>query len=160
MAPAEAPFFRANVGLAVIDESGRILAVERWPEGAHRWQMAQGGIDEGEEPLDAAYRELHEELGLLPSDVELVAEHPEWLTYELPKHARALRLGLGQSQRWFLFRLVTGSDHIDLDVEDRERPELVRWRWTTLARLAEETWEPRRPIYRRLAEDWAELLAH
>ena len=158
MPPADAPFFRANVGIAVIDGEGRVLALERWPEGSRRWQMAQGGIDEGEEPRDAAYRELREELGLEPSDVELMAEHPRWLSYELPKHARTLRLGLGQTQRWFLFRLLSDPDRIDLNVEDRQRPEFVRWRWTTLARLAEETREPRRPIYRRLPEDWADSL--
>ncbi len=155
------PHFRANVGIAVINDRGEVLAVERWPAGSERWQMAQGGIDRGEEPKAAAYRELEEELGLTRDQVELVANHPEWLAYELPRVARVRPGGLGQVQKWFLFRLAAPETAIDLGHEvaaDAPRPELARWRWMSLRALAEESWEPRRPIYRRLASDWAEHL--
>lgn len=155
------PHFRANVGLAVRNDRGQVLALERWPAGSGRWQMAQGGLDPGEEPEQAAYRELREELGLGAEDVQLIATHDHWLTYELPRFARIRPGGLGQAQKWFLFRLLTGEDRIDLGSESSDhRPELVRWRWARLDQLAEQTWEPRRHIYRQLAHDWsAQLLA-
>ena len=80
---AKAQTFRANVGVVVADHAGRVLALSRAGRpGA--WQLPQGGLDMGEEPEAAAWRELEEETGLDAEQVELVAEHPRWLTYELP----------------------------------------------------------------------------
>ena len=159
----EHQFFRANVGIAVCNHRGQVLALERFPRDSKRWQMAQGGIDGKEQPIDAAHRELREEIGLERHQVELIVEHGEWLTYELPPHARSIPLGLGQTQRWFLFRLLAPAEAIDLEQDSRSTgglPEFVSWRWTTLAALAERTWKPRQPIYRRLAKDWAGYLKH
>jgi hypothetical protein len=97
--------FRANVGIAVARADGLVLALERIDQ-PDRWQMPQGGINIGEEPPEASLRELREETGLHPEHVELVAEHPSWLAYELPP-ARRRRLGTrGQVQRWFLYRFL------------------------------------------------------
>lgn len=154
------PHFRANVGIAVSNQRGEVLAVERWPPGSNRWQMAQGGLDEGETVVAAGYRELGEELGLQPDDVELVAVHDSWLSYELPVPARRRPGGLGQTQKWLLFRLDAPESRIDLGAGDSSRdPELASWRWMRLERLAEETWSPRRPIYRELVAAWAPLLS-
>jgi putative (di)nucleoside polyphosphate hydrolase len=95
--------FRANAGLAVLNAAGEVLAVERGDQpGA--WQLPQGGIDPGETPLEAAYRELEEETGLTQADVVLLGEHPDWLVYELPVEFRRKKTGLGQAQKWFFFR--------------------------------------------------------
>lgn len=148
--------FRAGVGIALIDARGRILALERGPKGSGQWQMAQGGVNRGEEPREALYREMKEELGLDPGDVEILREHPDWLAYELPEGPRSKKHGRGQVQKWFLVRLLRDDSALDLgqgpDAEFADR------RWTTLARLADEVWQVRRPIYRRLTADFSEFL--
>ncbi len=95
--------FRANAGLLVLNAEGLVLAVERGDRpGA--WQLPQGGIEADETALVAAYRELEEETGLRPAEVTLLAEVPGWLVYELPPEWRRAKTGLGQAQKWFVFR--------------------------------------------------------
>jgi putative (di)nucleoside polyphosphate hydrolase len=90
-------FFRANVGVAVLNDEGHLLAFERYDvPGA--WQLPQGGLDEGEEPLEAARRELREETRLTWDQVELLGEHPRWLAYELGAEQRTRDTGRGQVQ--------------------------------------------------------------
>lgn len=150
---ASAQFFRANVGIVLMNEQGQVLALERVPQGSAQWQMPQGGLDELEEPREAVMRELFEEIGLGSDKVELVREHPEWLAYELPPEARSAKHGRGQVQKWFLFRF-RGED-ADIDISGRgSSAEFARFRWMKLSDLAEQVWEVRRPVYRRLAGDF------
>lgn len=150
--------FRANVGIAVARADGLVLALERIDQPG-RWQMPQGGLNVGEEPPAAALRELQEETGLRPEDVELVAEHPEWLAYELPPARRHAGRARGQVQKWFLYRLVSSDADIDLRPPKGERQEFRAYRWVDLAELAETMWEVKRPIYRALVAAWADRLA-
>ncbi|MDY7102423.1 MAG: RNA pyrophosphohydrolase [Actinomycetota bacterium] len=149
--------FRAGVGVLVVGDDGRVLAFERSDLGS--WQAPQGGIDEGEAPIDAARRELAEETALSwPGDVELVADHPAWLGYEFPAEADVSWNRLGQVHKWFLVRLVGDPSAIDLR-EGTSHQEFSRWQWMTVAELIDQTWPPRRPIYRILAAEWASHLA-
>ena len=91
----KAQFFRANVGIILYNPAGQVLAFER-ADRPGQWQLPQGGLGKNEEPLAAALRELEEETGLRPSQVELVGEHPRWLAYELPPEARRKKTGRGQ----------------------------------------------------------------
>jgi putative (di)nucleoside polyphosphate hydrolase len=150
--------FRANVGIAVARADGLVLALERIDQ-PDRWQMPQGGLNVGEEPVEASLRELQEETGLRPEHVELVAEHPRWLAYELPPARRRNERARGQVQRWFLYRFLGGDDAIDLTPPKGERQEFKAFRWVGLADLAESMWEVKRPIYRALVDEWAERLA-
>jgi putative (di)nucleoside polyphosphate hydrolase len=140
--------FRAGVGIVVFDTQGRVLALERsGVPGA--WQLPQGGIEGDEEPVDALWRELREETGLTAADVQLLAEVPEWLGYELPAGYRSTKTGRGQVHKWFLLRARTE----DLPVRtDTSEAEFRSWRWIDLAELAEQAVAFRRPVYRRLAE--------
>lgn len=97
--------FRANAGIAVLNPKGQVLAVER-SDSPGAWQLPQGGIDAGESALEAAYRELEEETTLPRDAVKLVGEYPDWLVYELPIAFRRPKTGLGQAQKWFVFRLT------------------------------------------------------
>jgi putative (di)nucleoside polyphosphate hydrolase len=147
--------FRANVGIAVARDDGRVLALERVdsPEG---WQMPQGGLDVGEEPVQASLRELREETGIRAESVELVAEYPGWLAYELPAAYRARERG--QVQKWFLYRFIGSDGDIELSGQKGVRPEFRAYRWVGLRDLADQIWEIKRPIYRALADEWQERL--
>ena len=150
--------FRANVGIAVARADGHVLALERIDQ-PDRWQMPQGGLNVGEEPVEASLRELREETGLRPEHVELVAEHPAWLAYELPPARRRDRGARGQVQKWFLYRFLGTDDDIDLTPPKGKRQEFKDFRWVELAELADEMWEVKRPIYRALAAEWTDRLA-
>jgi putative (di)nucleoside polyphosphate hydrolase len=142
------PTFRAGVGIVVLNTRGWVLALERStvPGG---WQLPQGGIEDGEEPIEALWRELREETGLTADDVEVIAELPEWLGYELPAPYRSAKTGRGQVHKWFLLR--AGADDLPVRTDTTPETEFRAWRWVDLAKLAEQTVAFRQPVYRRLA---------
>ena len=146
-------FFRAGVGAVVRNDRGEVLAFER-AEHRGSWQYPQGGIRRDEAPEAAVLRELEEETGIAPTAVELVDTYPGWLAYELPEKWRSKRLGRGQVQQWFLFRLTGAESAIDL--HRATAGEFAEWRWMTPARVAEVAAEFRREVYRRLAERWGD----
>jgi putative (di)nucleoside polyphosphate hydrolase len=108
----------------------------------------------GEAPIDAVRRELAEEVGLDWSNVEVLAEHPEWLGYELPAGARSGKTGRGQVHKWFLLRYLGGT----IDLGRSGGREFSKWRWVPFALLEVETWPVRQPVYRHLASTWSASL--
>jgi putative (di)nucleoside polyphosphate hydrolase len=133
--------FRAGVVIVVRRDDGRVLAFERVDQPG-QWQLPQGGLEPGESPDEAAWRELGEETGLRPADVELVGEHPDWVAYEWPPDVVAGGNRLGQVQRWFFFRL--GDDSIEPMPVGRE---FQSWRWAEPAWLIDQVVPFRRPAY-------------
>ncbi len=157
--------YRACVGVALANRSGDALIGHRRRKRSgesldvRSWQMPQGGIDDGEDPLAAARRELWEETNV--RSIELIAELPEWLSYDLPEEARGRWSGRyrGQTQKWFLFRF-TGSDK-EIDVR---RPaggahgaEFDDWRWERYERLPELVVPFKRRVYETVAAAFAPL---
>jgi putative (di)nucleoside polyphosphate hydrolase len=137
--------FRAGVVIVVRHHADdRVLAFER-NDVPGAWQLPQGGIENGEEPIDAARRELVEETGLGPDDVELIGEHPEWIVYELPAELRAGKNSRGQAQRWFMFRACSADV-----VPTPDGREFVAWDWVDPDWLVDHVVEFRRPGYRRV----------
>ena len=112
---------------------------------ADQWQLPQGGMDAGETPVEAAWRELEEETGLGPKEVELVDEFSEWTVYQWPNGARERGRRLGQAQRWFTFRAL--SDKI---VPIPDGVEFVSWKWVEPAWLIDQVVEFRRSGYERV----------
>ena len=120
--------YRLNVGIILVNDSGRVFWGRR--QGHNTWQFPQGGLAAGETPLQAMYRELCEEVGLCPTDVEILGVTKRWLRYRLPK--QYLRhdsepLVIGQKQKWFLLKLKASEQKIRLDLSDS--PEFDSWRW-------------------------------
>ena len=151
--------YRANVGAALFDAAGRVLVARRanFPnaEGAAGgWQLPQGGIDADEDPAIAVLRELAEEIGT--DRAEIIGEHPDWLTYELPDALLGVALGgryRGQRQRWFALRFLGCDDDIRLDADPH--PEFDAWRWVELAELPGLAVDFKREIYRIVAASFA-----
>ena len=143
--PAE--YFRAGTGAVIIDERGLVLALERAGI-AGAWQFPQGGLKGGEEPIDAAFREIAEETGIVESELELLESAPEPLAYELPHEARTAKTGRGQVQYWFLFRFLGNDNAINVE----QGGEFRHWQWLPFPELLQKTVGFRRPLYRRLAE--------
>lgn len=148
--------FRPNVGIVVADGRGRLLWAKR--VGQDAWQFPQGGIDAGENPRDALFRELYEEIGLEASDVELLAQTQGWLHYRLPR--RYIRhnsrpLCVGQKQKWFLLRLAGDPERIRFD--RGAKPEFDGWRWVNYWYPVGQVVEFKREVYRRALKELAQV---
>src|SRR3990167_273876 len=120
--------FRPNVGIILLNQKSQVFWGKRIR--THSWQFPQGGIDRGENPEQAMLRELHEEVGLFPQHVQVLARTRDWLRYEVPD--RFIRRDArghyrGQKQIWFLLQLV-GYDW-DFNLRATDHPEFDAWRW-------------------------------
>ncbi len=149
----DAPVYRRGVGLALFDRRGMVFAAQRIDTPGEAWQMPQGGIDAGELPRQAAMRELKEEIGT--DKAEIVAELDDWLNYDLPPElvGRVWRGRYkGQTQKWFALAF-TGTD-ADIDIATKH-PEFKSWRWMALDQIADFIVAFKRPIYERVAREFA-----
>ncbi|HHH36335.1 MAG TPA: RNA pyrophosphohydrolase [Gammaproteobacteria bacterium] len=150
----DAEGYRANVGIILCNRSSQLLWARRIGQDA--WQFPQGGIAENETPEAAMYRELREEVGLLPEDVSLVARTRDWLRYRLPRrmirrHSRPLCIG--QKQIWFMLKLVGDENRVRFDFTDH--PEFDRWRWIDYWGPLREVVAFKRRVYRQALQEFA-----
>jgi putative (di)nucleoside polyphosphate hydrolase len=151
--------YRDNVGAVLFNAAGLVLVARRADlpnaEGAPGgWQLPQGGMDDGEDPAIAVFREMEEEIGT--ARAEILAEHPDWMFYDLPAELLGRALGgkyRGQRQKWFALRFTGVDADIRLDLDPH--PEFDAWRWARLAELPGLAVDFKRDIYERLARDFA-----
>ncbi|MEM6668156.1 MAG: RNA pyrophosphohydrolase [Pseudomonadota bacterium] len=150
--------YRPCVGVMLLNTDNLIFAGQRIDNTAEAWQMPQGGIDDGEEPKEAALRELWEETGVAAEKVELVAESMDWIPYDLPPEL----LGKiwkgryrGQKQKWFAARFL-GSD-ADVNIAT-EHPEFRTWSWMGPEELIEAIVPFKVHVYREVFREFDQLL--
>jgi len=151
--------YRPCVGLMILNRSAEIFVGQRLDFRSDAWQMPQGGVDEGEAPLEAALRELWEETGITRDKVTLLAESRDWIPYDLPA-SLIPRLWKGryrgQTQKWFAFRFH-GTD-ADVNIET-EHPEFSRWAWSPHSEVLERIVPFKRATYRRVLGEFDRLFA-
>lgn len=154
--------YRPCVGLAIFNRAGQVFLGQRLsgPEhvdATHSWQMPQGGIDKGEEPYEAALRELYEETSI--RSVVKLGEVEDWLSYDLPgRVAGEAWKGKyrGQTQKWFALRFTGDEGEIDILKPGGgvHKAEFCNWRWDALDRAAELVIPFKRQVYERVAREF------
>lgn len=153
---------RPNAGVVVFNAKGQVLLCHRrGGVGALNWQFPQGGIDKGEKPLTAAYRELQEETGIKKKHVHKIGKTKGWLSYDFPEDVTIApakrRKWKGQKQKWFAMRFLGVDKHIRLD---RHKPqEFDKYLWVELADTPAMVIEWKRHVYEELAREFADFAA-
>ena len=141
---------RSGVGIIVLNKDNKVFVAKRIDNPKNFWQMPQGGVDEGEDFLKAAYRELEEETSI--KNVELIKELEGTITYELPDRL----LGIiwkgkyrGQKQKWFLMRFIGQEEEINVETKN---PEFLDWKWIELDQITEVVVDFKLHVYKELKE--------
>ena len=142
--------YRVGVGIIVLNKENKIFVAKRIDNPRNFWQMPQGGVDEGEDFLSAAYRELEEETSI--KNVELITEIDEITTYELPDYL----LGKiwkgkfkGQKQKWFIMRYLGSDDEININTL---KPEFLDWKWTDINSITQIVVKFKLDVYKTLQQ--------
>lgn len=149
--------YRPNVGIILCNARNQVFWGKRVNQ--HAWQFPQGGINAGETPEQAMFRELEEEVGLQPRHVRILGRTREWLRYDVPSHwTRRDNRGLyrGQKQIWFLLRL-TGRD-TDVSLRASDHPEFDAWRWNEYWVPMEAVVDFKREVYRLALQELERFL--
>lgn len=142
--------YRPCVGVMLVNQDGRIFVGQRNDRDQDAWQMPQGGIDKGEDPRDAALRELWEETGVTADLVTVDAETQEWVAYDLP-HDVVPNIWKGrykgQEQKWFLLRFNGTDDQVNIATE---HPEFTQWKWIDPADVVASIVPFKRAVYEQV----------
>lgn len=154
--------YRPNIGIILTNSEGQVFWARRC--GRDGWQFPQGGIKYRETVEEALFRELHEEVGLLPAHVEVMGRTRNWLRYDIPQEFRRTpkpntgrgRVFRGQKQIWFLLRLLTSESEVCLDATTT--PEFDAWRWVDYWSPLDNIVEFKRQVYRLALTELAPLV--
>ena len=155
--------YRYGVGICLFNAQGQVLVAER-RDRSGAWQMPQGGVQKGEEPVKAIFREMKEEIGT--DNARIIAKVPEILRYEFPDWLQNRRISMdsatgpvfrgkyrGQEQEWFALRFLGQDSQIDLSGENEpELPEFVTWKWAHLRETPDMIVPFKRAAYNRVVE--------
>ena len=148
--------YRPGVGIALFNTRGQVFVAQRIDNPGPAWQMPQGGIDGHEEPLQAAWREMREEIGT--DRARYIGETKDWLQYDLPVElVPQIWKGRfrGQRQKWYAFRFI-GEDR-DINIATA-KPEFSSWRWAELEEVPSLIVPFKRSLYEALVAEFAPLI--
>lgn len=151
--------YRPNVGIILTNARNQVFWGKRIRQDS--WQFPQGGIQHGETPEQAMYRELHEEVGLQPAHVKVLGRTRDWMRYDVPQHwvrRESRSTYKGQKQIWFLLRLV-GRD-CDVSLRASGHPEFDAWRWNDYWVEMDGVIEFKRDVYRMALNELVRYLPH
>jgi putative (di)nucleoside polyphosphate hydrolase len=147
---------RSGVGIVVLNKANKVFVAKRIDNAKNFWQMPQGGVDEGEDYLTAAYRELEEETSI--KNVEFISELDGLITYNLPEHL----LGIiwkgkykGQRQKWFLMRYLGEDNQINIKTK---KPEFLDWKWVDLKEITNLVVDFKLHVYQEVQQKVQKLL--
>ncbi|WP_372603564.1 RNA pyrophosphohydrolase [Actibacterium sp.] len=146
--------YRPCVGVMLTNGAGAVFVGQRKDSEVAAWQMPQGGIDPGEDPTDAALRELWEETGVTADLVQVLGQTSDWVTYDLPEDLVGRIWGgqyRGQKQLWFLMRFLGSDDQINIETE---HPEFSEWAWLPADELVDNIVPFKREVYRHVVEEF------
>ena len=149
--------YRSNVGIMMVNEKGYVFVGQRLDNNRIAWQMPQGGIDAGEDPETAAYRELLEETGVKKQDVRFVASSSQWLSYDLPEDLIPILWNgkfRGQKQKWFLFKFLGEDGDINIATE---HPEFSKWKWISKENLLKEIVPFKKSVYENVLKEFKNI---
>ena len=139
---------RKGVGIALLNKNNKVFVAKRIDNPNDSWQMPQGGIDNGENNLDAAYRELKEETSI--KSVQIIREVNKEITYLLPDSL----LGIiwkgkfkGQTQKWFIMRFLGDDNEINLKTK---HPEFLDWKWIDIENITEKVVDFKLHVYEKI----------
>ena len=148
--------YRPCVGLMVFNQIGRVFSGQRIDNPNNAWQLPQGGIDDGENPIQAGIRELHEETSI--KSVIFIAEYPEWINYDVPLNlANNLWNGKyrGQTQKWLLFHFKGIDNEIDIKTKN---PEFKSWNWIDQTELSSKAIYFKKEVYLQINKVFLPLI--
>ena len=147
---------RSGVGIVVLNKENKVFIARRIDNPKNYWQMPQGGVDQNEDYLFAAYRELREETGI--KNVELIKELDGFTTYKLPTNL----LGIiwkgkykGQKQKWFVMRFLGNDDEINIKTK---RPEFLDWKWIELDKITDLVVKFKLDVYKEIKKKVKDIL--
>ena len=149
---------RDGVGIVVLNSKNKVFVAKRIDNPKDFWQMPQGGVNDGEDFLSAAYRELEEETSI--KNVQLIKELENTITYELPKHL----LGIiwrgkfkGQKQQWYVMRFNGDDEEINIKTK---HPEFLEWKWVDLEKITELVVDFKLHVYKKIQEEVKKILVN
>ncbi len=147
--------YRKAVGIIIVDSSGRFFLGKRI--GKEAWQFPQGGIDEGESPEDALYRELYEETGIKKEMVEVLAKSNKWLVYHIPHiFQRSKRKFEGVMQKWFLLKFLGSNEDVSLNAAGHA--EFDAWKWGDRKAAISSVIKFKKAVYISILDEFSEIL--
>ncbi|MAI54784.1 MAG: RNA pyrophosphohydrolase [Gammaproteobacteria bacterium] len=150
--------YRLNVGIMLINHDGLVFVGQRRDNHSDAWQMPQGGIDDGENPKEAALRELHEETGIPANLVQVLEVSENWISYDLPKDLISQLWGgrfRGQKQKWYLMRFLGSDTEVNIQTET---PEFSAWKWIPPDALVENIVPFKKSVYQKVLSEFSKTL--
>ena len=148
--------YRNGVGIVVLNNENKVFVAKRIDNPKNFWQMPQGGVDEGEDLLNAAYRELKEETSIF--NVKLIKEIEDWTQYDLPSKL----IGIiwkgrykGQKQKWFIFKFLGNDTEINIKTKN---PEFLDWKWIEIGKITEIVVDFKKEVYQKIEKEIKKII--